>query len=50
MTEVEKLKAVLLEIMEGIEARAREHQCHGIHCGTCNPMEWVELARKALGD
>lgn len=30
------------EIVETIEARARPHDCAGLHCATCAPAETVE--------
>jgi hypothetical protein len=42
------MRDALAEIREGVEARAAEHACMGIHCSRCAPGEVAEIARKAL--
>lgn len=45
---VEILKDALIEIREGVEGRAREHACAGIHCSTCQPAQVGDVATQAL--
>lgn len=42
------MRDALLEIREGVEARAREHACRGYHCSTCAPALVSSIAYKAL--
>jgi hypothetical protein len=35
-------------IIDALENRAREHDCKGIHCSTCSPMELIEAGREAI--
>lgn len=42
------MKDALVEIREGVEARAQEHSCKGYHCSTCAPALVSHVALKAL--
>jgi len=43
-----ELLDALKEIADTLEARAHSHDCTGIHCPECSPMELVEMARAAI--
>ena len=42
------MKLALEEIRDGVEARASEHDCKGLHCSRCYPAMWAHVAQKAL--